>query len=395
MNKVRLMFEVARWEFGRFFKIKDVVVTVLILVALTTLVGGSIWFIQRSATPDIAIINPHILQLESVATTDFKFQFARPEQEPRLREAVGRHDLEGLLIIKSIDNGELITSGTQLWTNQLATLLTNARQRAQVERLQMPPNERANFAAPFAVSVIDQTVGRASNRMEQIYAGVVACLMILAIFACYQYQFTSITGEKHRRVTEQIISAISSQVWMDGKILGISAIGTALMVVYGGTTLLISCLAMWFAGYDPTQVLPLVSTRSTFLILILTLFGILCWNCLFAAIAATVDDPNTSSRTAIMFVAFVPVTITVAAMQNPTSGFMKFLGIFPFTSPTALSARLVMTQVALWEILAAFVLLILTIWLLRKAAAKIFRLAMLMYGKEPSLREMTRWLFES
>jgi ABC-2 type transport system permease protein len=51
--------------------------------------------------------------------------------------------------------------------------------------------------------------------------------------------------------------------------------------------------------------------------------------------------------------------------------------------------------VAAWEVLVAVGLLLVTIWLLRKAAARIFRLAMLMHGKEPSLREMARWLYEA
>jgi len=82
-----------------------------------------------------------------------------------------------------------------------------------------------------------------------------------------------------------------------------------------------------------------------------------------------------------MFLPFLPVTITVAGMQDPTSSAMKFLGVFPLTSPTALSARLVLTDVAAWEALVALLLLLVTIWL-RKTAARIFRLAMLMYGKE-------------
>ena len=57
--------------------------------------------------------------------------------------------------------------------------------------------------------------------------------------------------------------------------------------------------------------------------------------------------------------------------------------------------RLLLADVAPWEVPLALVLLLLTIWLLRRAAGKIFATGILMYGKEPSLREIWRWAREA
>jgi ABC-2 type transport system permease protein len=137
--------------------------------------------------------------------------------------------------------------------------------------------------------------------------------------------------------------------------------------------------------------------RPSLLITLLTLafLGILFWNCFFAAIAATIDDPNTSSRGVFMFLSFLPVTFAAGAITNPDSTLMKVLGLFPVTSSAVLSVRLVRTEVAAWEVPVAVVLLVGAIWVLRWTAGKIFRLAMLMYGKEPSLAEIGRWLREA
>ena len=43
------------------------------------------------------------------------------------------------------------------------------------------------------------------------------------------------------------------------------------------------------------------------------------------------------------------------------------------------------------EIIASIALLVLTVWLFRRLAGRIFEVGMLMYGKEPTMREMWRW----
>jgi ABC-2 type transport system permease protein len=398
MKDIRLVFEVARWEFDRFFKIKDVILTLLILVFIAAVIYAGVWVALSGVNdkPKIAVINAALLQLDPAETTEFDFRLAQADEEGALRQSVGRQDIDGLLIIKSIDSAELVTYQDQPWTTQLESFLTNARNRARLTELNLGSKELSTVTTPFNVAPsYHRPRDRAVGRIEMGYAGALVALMILAVFACYQYQFTSITGEKHQRVTEQIISAISPQVWMDGKILGISAVGLALIIVYGTVSLLMSGIVFWMAGYNPLRLFAFVNVPLTLLQLVLALLGILFWNCFFAAIAATVDDPNTSSRSVIMFLPFLPVMITIAGIRTPDSALMKVLGIFPVTSPTALSARLVLTSVAAWEVLVAVALLLGTIWLFRKAAARIFRLAMLMHGKEPSLREMARWLYEA
>ena len=398
MNYLRIVFEVARWEFERFFKIKDVIVTLLILLFLTGLAGAGLWFVQRGSAekPKIAVMNAGVLRLDSAPQSDVVLVFPQTQDEAALRESVGRRELDGLLVIKNVDSAELVIYREQFWVSRLENLLTDARRQARLAELNLGSKEFETVMEPFKIDTIYHEAGsKPSDTVERVYAGAFLCLMILAVFACYQYQFTSITSEKHLRVTEQIISAISPQAWMDGKILGISALGLALIVVYGSFSLLIGAFVWWLAGYNLTHLVPMANPFMTLLLLTLALLGILFWNCFFAAVAATVDDPNTSSRSVIMFLPFMPVTITLAGLRNPDSTMMKVLGIFPVTSPAALSVRLVVTDVAAWEVCLALALLIGTIWLLRKAAAKIFRLAILMYGKEPSLAEVGRWLYES
>lgn len=396
MNELRLVLEVARWEFKRFFKIKDFIISLLVLAFIAAAVSGVFWLMWGKAEKaKVAIIDAGVLKLEASPAPGFEFVNSQREEEEALRKSVGQQELDGLLIIKSVDEAELVLSREALWQGNLSELLTKARLQVRLAQAQLQPAEFAEIQKPFTVNTTYDNPGNISTGTERAYAAGFIGVMMLAIASCYMYQFTAITGEKHLHVTEQIVSAISSQVWMDGKIIGISVLGLVTVLIYGGLAFGTSILLLWLSGLDITHLLLLVRPSLMVSLLTLGLLGMLFWNCFFAAIAATIDDPVTSSRGVYMFLSFLPVTFAAGAITNPDSTLMRVLGLFPVTSPAVLSVRLVRTEVAAWEILVAIVLLVGSIWVLRWTAGKIFRLAMLMYGKEPGLAEIGRWLREA
>jgi len=125
---------------------------------------------------------------------------------------------------------------------------------------------------------------------------------------------------------------------------------------------------------------------------VLASLGFFFWFTLFAGFAATINDPNTSSRSALMFIPMLPLSLAFAGLNSPDSLVMRILSMLPFSSSTVMPVRLVLGEVHPLEVLAAVALLILFTALLRRAAGKVFGLAMLMTGKEPSLREMSHWI---
>jgi ABC-2 type transport system permease protein len=130
-------------------------------------------------------------------------------------------------------------------------------------------------------------------------------------------------------------------------------------------------------------------------IVLFALLGFIFWISLFAAIAATIDDPNTSTRGPLMFLpAFFAVPAFLIGL-NPDSTFARILGILPLTSSTVMSARVTLTDVPVWELLLSAALLAGGSLLARRIAGKVVAVAMLMYGKEPSWGEIRRWVRES
>ena len=130
-------------------------------------------------------------------------------------------------------------------------------------------------------------------------------------------------------------------------------------------------------------------------IIVFAMLGFMFWIAAFGAVAATIDDPNSSTRGPLMF---LPAFFSVTGMMipiNPDSTFAKITGFIPLTSPAVMPARLALTDVPVWELIVSAAVLIGAILLARRIAGKVFAIGMLMYGKEPSWSEVRRWLREA
>jgi ABC-2 type transport system permease protein len=120
--------------------------------------------------------------------------------------------------------------------------------------------------------------------------------------------------------------------------------------------------------------------------------GFAFWFTLAAAWFATINDPHSSARSNALLLPFLPLSAVFIGLSSPDSAMMQVLAIVPVTSMTLMPARIVMTEVGAIEIAVSLALLLgATLWL-RGAAIRIDEAAMLMYGKEPSMGEMMRWL---
>ena len=110
--------------------------------------------------------------------------------------------------------------------------------------------------------------------------------------------------------------------------------------------------------------------------------------------ASTIDDPNSSTRGPLMF---LPTLFSIAGfmvMRTPDSMFARVTGLFRLTSSAVMPARLALTEVPAWEIGLSAALLLGGAYAARRVAGKVFAVAMLMYGKEPSWGEVRKWARE-
>src|SRR5207237_4097619 len=226
----------------------------------------------------------------------------------------------------------------------------------------------------------------ASSRGEKVAAGAFVMLTCVGVFLGMASFFAGITGEKQMRVTEQVVAAISPQTWVDGKLVGLTAAAFGTLLTYGAAMALFFVL-LKLSGMDFPIPWAAIRPDKLLFFMLLSVLGIFFWNCVFAAIAVTINDPNSSTRSSLMFLPVMFVGMGFPGLQKPDAPIMRALAVMPGTSPTVMTARLVLSDVAGWEAITAVLLLVLTILVLRRIAGKVFAAGILLTGKELSWAE--------
>ncbi|WP_376693079.1 ABC transporter permease [Wenzhouxiangella sp. EGI_FJ10409] len=394
-DRLMLVRTVARWEFKRFFKLSDMIKGTIFMLIFGALGGTVATYLGRDAlsVPDIAVVETGPFELADLDSPRLNFLDRRDADRDSLIQMLEEEEIGGILSIESTDQARLIAAGDRPWRWILEEFLQDARTGLMLTRLDIDEATYRQLTGEMALATEFRSQPQAS-RADRIVAGVAIGLVLIAVFMGFAYQFTAITAEKQQRITEQVVSAISPQTWIDGKILGITGIGLVYVVYYALISLIGATILTWF-GAPFAAGLELVDPFLLALFVVLALLGILMWNAFLAGVAATIDDPNTSQKAGWMMLPLLPVGLAFFTLVNPDSALIQFLGVFPLTSYAVLPARMVMTSVAWWEIALALPLLAATAWLFRRAAGKIFAAGMMMYGKEPSYAEMWRWFWKS
>jgi ABC-2 type transport system permease protein len=197
--------------------------------------------------------------------------------------------------------------------------------------------------------------------------------------------------EKESRTGELLLSSISADQLLKGKILGYGSVGLlqiGIWILVGLIMIFNSPLAGLFTGIEISWVLGLA-----ILYFVLGYF-------LFAVSIACAASISTSTReaqqTSMIFTMFaiIPMMFAQFIMMAPNSIVAKALSYFPYTSPFITMIRLPLVEMSFYEIALSIAILIISIGIITKLSAKIFRTGMLMYGKRASLRDIIGFLKE-
>lgn len=394
MTNFKGTWQVAKWEFNRFYKIKDEIKGLFYMIVFGALGFFAVTWITSSPEEmrSVHLISNDYISAEELQTERLLVSTISSNELAISRESLDNGEINAILIPESPFEIQLITARDGVWLEMLRSRISELTIAHRLASVNLDSNDWEKLQAGINWQVDELRASPESRRAESIAAIVIIGLLFMSVFLGFAYQFTAITGEKTSRMTEMMLSVITPQMWIDGKILGITLLGLVKVCLYSGLSVFGLLLLSYFFGTDWIAYLSFLNLGHILVFLILALLGILMWNAFLAGVASTIDDPNSSERAALMFFPLLPVMIAALALINPNSLPMVILGMFPITSPAVLPARMILTDVAWWEVAVAVVLLAFTVHVFRIVAGKIFATAMLMYGKEPSFKELWQWV---
>jgi len=227
-----------------------------------------------------------------------------------------------------------------------------------------------------------------SGFLETFFSAYIVIMMLFfLVMTSGQLLIRSVLEEKSNRVMEVLLSSCSARDLMVGKILGLSGLGILQMLIWG-------TISMGIA----------LKTGSNFFspdYLLLSVVYFVLGYLLYAAIFVTAGSPVTTEQEAQQITSYIslmlvfPIVLAVPVMQNPGSLFVRILTYIPLLTPTFMVLRMPIQMPATWEFLVTIPLLIVSVVVMMWVAGKVFRVAILSYGKRPSIRELVRWVRES
>ena len=314
---------------------------------------------------------------------------------------------------------------------KLSRFIENDKRQKVIAETQIPDLEERLAATKTNVSL--KTLKISESGEAKSSSSTVAFIASYAMgFIIYFFVFMygaavmrSVMEEKKSRIIEVIISSVKPVELMAGKIIGTALVGLTQVAIWVvlGTVVMIGVQsffspesaqqmgqsimenqgqmnpAMTQAAQpnEVMQVMEMISNLNIPLILFSFVFyflaGYLLYSSLMGAIGAAVDNDEDSQQMIfpVTFPLILSIMVLFSIARNPEGSVAFWFSIIPFTSPVVMLAR-VPYGVPAWELLLSMFLLVLTVVGAIAAAAKIYRVGLLMYGKKVNLKELIKWL---
>lgn len=263
------------------------------------------------------------------------------------------------------------------------------------------------------------------NEIKTALGGIAGFLIYFFILIFASMMMKSVSEEKVNRIVEVLVSSVKPIQLLLGKLFAIALVGLtqfAMWVVL--TFILISAVQVAIPDLftTPTQEEIMINERvisvdtinavengSTNeiiqglmainypLIIVMFLFffltGYMLYASIFGAIGSLIDTDTDGQQ--FILPATIPIIIAIVAMpvviENPAGSIAFWLSIIPFTSPIIMMIRIPFV-VPIWELGLSVILMLIAIAFCIWIAAKIYRTAILLYGKRISYKEIWKWL---
>jgi ABC-2 type transport system permease protein len=222
-----------------------------------------------------------------------------------------------------------------------------------------------------------------------------ALVFVLSVFASANQMGSAVVREKEQRAMEMVITSISPEQLVTGKVLGM-------------TLLSLTQVALWTVGAVLAIAVALLGRQSIALriqdlsipwsaLLWAGLLGIPAYF-LYAVVGAGLgliagDKQQAQGLSGMLgILGMSPLYLLATLIENTDGALAVGLTLFPLTAPTIALFRMTFSEVPAWQLFASLGIILITLAAGLWFVARILRAAILLYGQSLQPREILRAL---
>lgn len=237
-----------------------------------------------------------------------------------------------------------------------------------------------------------------SGSASIIFAFAVGFLLYMSIVLYGQIVMRGVLEEKNTRVAEVVVSSVTPETLLAGKVIGAGGVGLTQQVIWALTTVamlkargpIMERLGLPASSFT----MPDITVGTGLLLVLFFLLGFTFYSSLYAAVGAAVNTEQEAQQVAQPLILMLVGTAVFIQpiLINPTGQLATVMSWLPFSAPIIMPLRLSVTSVPTLEVVLVLLGLLLSCVAAVWAASRIYRVGLLMYGKKPTFREMARWV---
>ncbi len=442
MNKTLLIL---KQEYLKRVKKKSFIILTLLVPFLFAGMFALIIFLSVSNDKKertIAVFDESSLFMKEFSNTQYtKYKFVDKQEYSQLKTNLKKTDYYALLYIPAniytSNSAELISEKqlpieiTEKIERKLSRFIENEKRKKVVEKSGIPNLEEQlqNTKTRIQLNTLKVSESGETTKSSSIVAFIASYAMgFIIYFFVFMYGamvMRSVMEEKKSRIIEVIISSVKPSQLMAGKIIGTALVGltqVAIWIVLGIVTLIVvqgvftpetaqqmgqsimesqsqlnPAIAQAGNQNKVMEIMEMIGNLNLPLILFAFIFyflsGYLLYSSLLGAVGAAVDNDEDAQQ--MVFPITLPLILSIMMLfpiaKNPEGPVAFWASIIPFTSPVAMLTR-IPYGIPIWELLLSMFLLVLGTIGAILAAAKIYRVGLLMYGKKVNIKELIKWL---
>ncbi len=403
------IWKIVKWEFLNRLKSKLFLITTF---ALPFFMGGMMYLpsilidLEPEEITKIGLVyddqNQFLIdRLEAQLSLSYRLKSGEPQfnfyrflSEKEALDSVLKKSILGYLSIPKmvLDTGKVKYFSESLSNIKIYKGLSRTLNQAVIEQRMIEQNIDVSLIGKLSRGINFETFeidsGGDISEGDELSSFMVPYLFLIILFTTVfmsgQLLLRSVMEERTSRTIEILLSSVTPEEIMRGKIMGLGLLGMTQMSFY----LIVGLLFTYIKELATIE----LSQIPIFLIFFIT--GYLFYAAIFAAMGTffTSEQEAQQSSGLISIVAILPMVFASYFITNPTSAYTIASTYIPPLTPFMMIIRIGTGTVGLNEIIFATILMIFSCWALLKLSGKIFKTAILLYGKKITIGEIIKWV---